>query len=123
MNCAYKISIIIATYNADKTLQRCLYSIALQKTEDIELLIIDGKSKDNTLEIIQKNKAIINFWLSETDKGIYDAWNKGIKLARGKWIMFLGADDMLLEGSMAFYLDYLRHEPNLDYCEDRKSVV
>ena len=117
MNKSYQISIIIATYNAEKTLQRCLNSIASQKTGDIELLIIDGKSKDSTLEIIQKNRAIINFWVSETDKGIYDAWNKGIKLAAGKWIMFLGADDMLLEGSMAFYLDYLRHEPNLDNCD------
>ena len=117
MNRNYQISIIIATYNAGKTLQRCLDSIAAEKSENIELLIIDGKSKDNTLDIIKKNKSIINCWLSETDKGIYDAWNKGIKLAKGKWIMFLGADDILLEGSMSFYLDYLRHEQNLEECD------
>lgn len=117
MNKSYKISIIIATFNAGKTLQRCLNSIASQKTGDIELLIIDGKSKDSTLEIIQKNKAIINFWLSETDKGIYDAWNKGIKLAQGKWIMFLGADDILLKGALPFYLEYLQNEPDVDRCD------
>lgn len=117
MNKNYQISIIIATYNAGETLQRCLNSIASQKTEDIELLIIDGKSKDNTLKVIKKNKGIINYWMSETDKGIYDAWNKGIKLAKGNWIMFLGADDVLLEGALPFYLEYLQNEPRIDQCD------
>lgn len=111
------ISIIIATYNAGKTLQRCLDSIALQKTDDIELLVIDGKSKDETVEIIKRNQSVIDQWISEPDKGVYDAWNKGIKFAKGKWIMFLGADDMLLDGAMTFYLDYLNHEPELERCD------
>ena len=109
-----KISIIIATYNAGKVLQRCLDSIRPQKTEEIELLIIDGNSKDNTMEIVNENKDIVDYCISEPDKGIYDAWNKAIKVAKGDWIQFLGSDDLLLEGSLDFYLDYLRKEPNLD---------
>lgn len=112
-----KISIIIATYNAGKTLQRCLDSIAQQKTDDIELLVIDGNSKDDTIDIIKRNQTVIDQWVSEPDKGVYDAWNKGIKLAKGQWIQFLGADDMLLAGAMAFYLDYLKHEPELERCD------
>lgn len=109
-----KISIIIATYNAGQVLQRCLDSIRLQKMEEIELLIIDGNSKDNTLDIIRCNSDIIDYSISEPDKGIYDAWNKGIKIAKGEWIEFLGADDRLLEGTLNFYIDYLATEPDLE---------
>ena len=112
-----KISIIIATYNADKVLQRCLNSIRHQKTEGIELLIIDGNSKDKTMEIVNNNKDIIDYTVSEPDKGIYDAWNKGIKASSGEWIQFLGSDDMLLDGAIDFYLDYLNEEPGLDQCD------
>lgn len=102
-----KISIIIATYNAGQVLQRCLDSIRPQKTDEIELLIIDGNSKDNTMLIVNDNNDIIDYSISEPDKGIYDAWNKGIKAATGEWVEFLGADDMLLSDSLKFYLDYL----------------
>lgn len=109
-----KISIIIATYNAGKVLQRCLDSIRPQKVDEVELLVIDGKSKDNTVEIIQKNSDIIDYFISEPDKGIYDAWNKGIKASTGEWVQFLGADDKLLPGSTEFYLNYLAKESSLD---------
>lgn len=109
-----KISIIIATFNAGKVLQRCLDSIRPQKTDEIELLIIDGNSKDNTMEIVNKNKDIIDYCISEPDKGIYDAWNKGIKASTGEWIQFLGADDKLLDGSLPFYIEYLTREAELE---------
>lgn len=109
-----KISIIIATYNAGKVLQRCLDSIRPQKANEVELLIIDGKSKDNTVEIIQKNSDIIDYYVSEPDRGIYDAWNKGIKASTGEWIQFLGADDKLLPGAIEFYLNFLGKEPSLN---------
>jgi len=99
-----KISIIIATFNAGKTLQDCLNSITPQLSSDVELLIIDGGSKDKTLEIIEKNKQYISYIVSERDKGIYDAWNKGIKAAKGDWVMFIGADDVLLSGAVDEYL-------------------
>lgn len=109
-----KISIIIATYNAGKVLQRCLDSIRPQKMEEIELLVIDGNSKDDTMEIVNANKDIIDISISEPDKGIYDAWNKGIKAASGEWIEFLGSDDLLIEGSLGFYLNYLKRQENVE---------
>jgi len=90
-----KISIIIVTLNAGNTLQECLNSIYNQQYPEIEIIVIDGKSTDNTLAVLEKNSQRISFCLSEPDKGIYDAMNKGIKHAAGKWLYFLGADDVL----------------------------
>jgi len=102
------ISIIIATYNAEKTLKRCLNSIVSQKKDQLELLIIDGCSTDRTMDIVREFAESIDIIVSEVDEGIYDAWNKGIRLATGEWIMFLGADDYLLEGAMNVYWNYLK---------------
>ncbi|MGE0090601.1 MAG: glycosyltransferase family 2 protein [Bacteroidales bacterium] len=111
------ISIVIATYNAEKYLQRCLDSIKANKSDNIELIIIDGKSNDNTCYIIKKNEQDIDFWLSESDKGIYDAWNKGIDIAKGNWIMFLGADDQLKVNAIQNYLTFLKSNnvSDIDY--------
>ena len=103
------ISIIVATYNAGATLENCLQSIIPQLNDQIELIIIDGKSTDNTLDIVNEKQQYITFFLSEPDKGIYDAWNKGIMHAKGEWIMFIGADDTLLPNAIRTYLDYLRN--------------
>lgn len=90
------ITVIVAVYNGEKTLQKCIDSFREQDYEEKELIIIDGKSNDKTLEIIKKNKDDIKFYLSESDAGICDAWNKGLKRASGDWIHFLGADDFFL---------------------------
>lgn len=100
-----EISIIIATYNAEKTLERCLESIKSQKTEQIELIIADGKSTDQTINILTKYSGIIDKMICEPDKGIYDAWNKAIKHSNGKWLMFIGADDYLAPDALKIYLD------------------
>ena len=100
------ISIIIATYNAEKVLKRCLDSIVTQKTGNVEVLIVDGNSTDSTMEIVQSYGTDVDYSLSEKDKGIYDAWNKALKVAKGDWIMFLGSDDYILPGSIKIYLDY-----------------
>lgn len=92
------ISIIIVTYNADAHLQACLNSIFNQKYADIEIIIIDGKSTDDTVKIIKENQHHIAYWESEKDSGVYDAMNKGILNISGKWVYFMGADDVLLPG-------------------------
>ena len=109
-----QISIIIATYNAAGTLKNCLDSIIPQLTEECELLIIDGGSTDRTNAIIQAYHDNIAYAISEPDKGIYDAWNKGVKAAKGDWIAFIGADDMLLPDAINEYLKVLRNTPNID---------
>ncbi len=90
------ISIVVATYNSAKTLGRCLDSIVPQLGNDCELLVIDGGSKDGTVDIINKYRNNIAYFVSEPDKGVYDAWNKAIVKARGKWITFIGSDDEML---------------------------
>jgi len=90
------LTIIIATYNAAIYIKNCLSSIAENISEPYELIIVDGNSSDNTLEIINNAKGLNPKIISEPDKGIYDAMNKGVKLATGKWVIFLGADDRIL---------------------------
>jgi len=89
-----KVSIITATYNAAKTLQSTIDSIAEQSYRNIEYIVIDGDSKDNTKQIIADNKRYISQHISEPDKGIYDALNKGLNKATGDIIGFLHADDI-----------------------------
>jgi len=92
-----KVSIIIVTFNAAKTLQACLDSIYQQRYLHIEIVIIDGKSTDDTVKILEANTDKISFWKSEPDDGIYDAINKGLNHITGEWVYFLGADDVLLD--------------------------
>jgi glycosyltransferase involved in cell wall biosynthesis len=89
------ITIIIAVLNGTKTLQQCIDSVANQTYSNIELIIIDGDSKDGTVILLKANQKKISYWISEPDKGIYNAWNKGLIHATGDWICFLGADDYL----------------------------
>ena len=95
---APKVSVVCVTFNAESTLPALLKNYSLHKTDDTELVIIDGNSTDNTLEIIAQNEALIDFWLSEPDINIYDAMNKAVKHTAGLWINFMGADDEILEG-------------------------
>jgi len=87
------ISVIVAVFNAVDTLQQCIDSVAQQTYANIELIIIDGGSKDGTVDLLMANSEQINYWISEPDSGIYNAWNKGLSRAKGEWICFLGADD------------------------------
>ena len=90
------LSIIIATYNSEKYLQQCLTSTRkVATTNQCEIIIIDGKSNDNTLNIINKNNEIITRYISENDNGVYDAWNKGINMTSSDWIIFIGSDDYI----------------------------
>jgi len=90
-----KISIIIPTNNSASTIMACLDSIRLQTYSDWEVIIVDGVSSDNTIEIVRSyNDTRIGIF-SEPDKGIYDAMNKGIVKATGDWLYFMGSDDSL----------------------------
>lgn len=93
-------SIIIPTYNSEKTLSNCLESILSQSFINYEVLIIDGVSTDSTLSIVKSYQDSRLKITSEPDTGIYDAMNKGVKLAKGEWLYFLGSDDLLYSNSI-----------------------
>ena len=88
------ISIITVCFNSEKTITNTIESVINQKYKNIEFIIIDGKSTDETFSIIQKYKANITKIISEKDNGIYDAFNKGLELATGDLIGFVNSDDI-----------------------------
>ncbi|HBT84338.1 MAG: glycosyltransferase family 2 protein [Fermentimonas sp.] len=88
-----KLSIITVTYNAEQTLERTLKSVRSQSYSDIEHIVVDGKSTDNTISLIKKLEGDKMKWISEPDQGLYDAMNKGIKMATGDYLCFLNAGD------------------------------
>ncbi|MEM7102363.1 MAG: glycosyltransferase family 2 protein [Bacteroidota bacterium] len=88
-----KVSIITATFNSDKTLADTIQCVQGQDYPDIEHLIVDGGSKDGTIDIIKSMENHIHKWISEPDKGIYDAMNKGLKMATGDIVAILNSDD------------------------------
>lgn len=90
-----KISVIVATFNVELTLERCLESIVAQTNKEYQVIIIDGGSTDGTLDIIKKYAEKIDYWESQPDRGICHAWNKALEHAKGQWIYFIGADDYL----------------------------
>ena len=94
------ITIITVTLNSEKYLKETLKSIFNQSYQNYELIIIDGSSKDKTLRIIKKNEKKIDYWISKKDKGIYDAFNKGLSLARGELIGFVNSDDILKKNAL-----------------------
>lgn len=110
------ISIVIATYNAQNNIYKCLTSIENVISKDCEVILIDGNSKDDTINEIKRKEKIVDILISEPDLGIYDAWNKGIKLSSGDWILFIGSDDLLLKNSLSIYLKFLKNN-DLEKCD------
>ena len=96
MNSIKSLSIITVNLDDKSGLSRTVESIKNQNFQDFEFIIIDGGSKDESLEVIKENETLINYWVSEKDSGIYNAMNKGINKASGKYILFLNSGDYLL---------------------------
>jgi glycosyltransferase involved in cell wall biosynthesis len=97
-----KITVVIAVFNAQSTLQQCLDSVIQQSYKNIELVVIDGSSSDDSVSILKQNESMIDYWISEPDRGVYHAWNKALQKATGDWICFLGADDFLWHKDVFF---------------------
>ncbi len=89
------LSIITVVYNGEEFIERTIKSVAAQSFKKYEYLIIDGASKDNTLKIIEKYSNVVSKFISEPDKGIYDAMNKGLSMASSEYVLFLNAGDTL----------------------------
>ena len=100
------VTIITVVYNGDKYLRKAIQSIRDQTYKNLEYIIIDGDSKDKTVNIIKDNKDIVSFWISEPDEGLYDAMNKGIKLASGSIIGLLNCDDWYNNNSIELVVNF-----------------
>ena len=108
-----KISIITVTFNSGKTLSDTIQSVRNQDYKDLEYIIVDGGSTDNTLKIIQDNNDIISKWISEPDRGISDAFNKGIKMSTGDLIGIINSDDMLADGALNEIAKYIKEDTDV----------
>jgi len=108
------VSIIMVTWNAEKHFRQALESVLGQSYSNREVIIIDGGSSDSTLSIIKEYEDRIDYWISEPDKGIYDAMNKGILLARGDWIGFKNADDWFAPDALQLLIKNAREFPDTD---------
>ena len=112
-----KISIITVTYNCVSVLSDCLNSVASQTYNNIEHIVIDGASTDGTLSLLNSKKHQLDTLVSELDEGIYDAMNKGIKIAKGDIIGFLNSDDFYANNEViSKVVSEFKKEPSLDAC-------
>lgn len=107
-----KISIVTITFNSEKTLEETIKSVVNQDYDNLEYLIIDGGSKDHTLDIVNKYRDKIAVVVSEPDKGISDAFNKGIQRASGEIIGIINSDDLLLPGALRLIAE--NYNPTID---------
>lgn len=121
-----EVSIITASYNSDKTISDTIKSVLAQSFIDYEYIIVDGASIDRTIEIIKSYETRFNGrlkWISEPDKGIYEAWNKGIRLASGEWVCFLGSDDILLSNALNLYHNEVEINSDINFISSKVELV
>ncbi len=104
MNFEYDLTIATVVFNARNDLSRTLESMAREKIFSSEYIVVDGGSIDGTLDVIKAYPKLIDSYISEPDKGIYDAMNKAVRLAKGRSILFLNAGDLLSSGAMPMLL-------------------
>jgi glycosyltransferase involved in cell wall biosynthesis len=122
-------SIIVATFNSGKTLQATLDSLFVQTYKNFEVILVDGLSKDNTVEIIKQNEKrfiesnIPYIWSTEKDTGIYDAWNKGLSKVNSSWISFLGSDDTYYPNSLEDYNQAINKNHSINFISSKVEYI
>ncbi|EFJ2165730.1 glycosyltransferase, partial [Escherichia coli] len=108
-----KLSIVTVVYNGERFIENAINSVISQKNEQVEYIIVDGGSTDSTLNIIEKYKNKIDIFISEKDKGIYDAMNKGWSKATGEYVAFLNSDDFYQPGLLNSVLNETNKNPDM----------
>jgi glycosyltransferase involved in cell wall biosynthesis len=101
----YSFSIITVCKNNDKTIEKTIKSVVFQLYKNVEYIIIDGGSEDNTIPIIKNYREKIDYFVSEKDNGIYEAMNKGICVAKGEIISFINADDFFFSEKVLYHVN------------------
>ncbi|MDC0436864.1 glycosyltransferase, partial [Candidatus Pelagibacter sp.] len=109
------ISIITVVLNDKDNIEKTILSVLNQNYKNIQYIIIDGGSSDGTIDIIKKYEKNIGFWVSEKDKGIYDAFNKGLKHTNGDLIGFTNSGDTLTNESLDYLVDYYNNYKEADF--------
>jgi len=109
------LSIITVVFNNKKYFEESINSLYKQKFNDYEHIIVDGGSTDGTLEIIKKHDKRIEYWCSKNDRGIYDAFNIGMSLSKGKYIGFLNSDDKYTENALTILNEYINKYSEKDF--------
>jgi len=117
------VTVITAIFNGREHLAGCIESVLGQEYPNLEHILVDGGSRDGTLEILLEYDDRVALWKSEPDKGIYDAWNKAMKEARGEWICFVGVDDELLPDAVRRYMELAARHPDAEYLSSRVRVI
>ena len=112
---SFLISIVTVTLNSEKYIEETIQSVLNQKNKNFEYIIIDGGSSDKTINIIKKYENKIDYWVSEPDKGLYDAFNKGLTLVAGDIVGFVNSDDVYTNESLSIVEKYFKKYPNLDF--------
>jgi len=114
MECYPRISIITPSYNQRPFLEETIQSVLNQGYPNLEYIVIDGGSTDNSVEIIKKYKDQLAYWVSEPDKGQSDAINKGFRVATGEILAWLNSDDLYLPGTLQTVAEYFSSHPDVD---------
>ena len=109
------ITIITVVYNNEKFIEEAILSLHKQNYKNYEHIIIDGGSTDKTLDIIKKYEHKIDYWCSEKDNGIYDAFNKGMQLAKGDYMGFLNSDDYYSDNALEILNNYIKKNQDIDF--------
>ena len=113
------LSIVIASYNYGRFIEAAIQSVASQMSDEIELIVVDGGSTDNSVDIIKKyareRESVISYWVSEPDKGQSDAFNKGFAKARGKYLTWLNADDIMPDGCLKKVITAFKKHPESEW--------
>ena len=108
-------SIITVVYNGEKYLEETIESVIKQKFKNFEYIVIDGGSTDNSVKIIEKFEKKIDYWVSEKDRGIYDAFNKGMRVSKGKFIGFINSDDIYKKNALKIISNYIKKNQQADF--------
>lgn len=110
-----RLSIVVPSYQQGRFLQATLESLLMQQDPDLEILLVDGGSRDESLAVIERYAARLAWWVSEKDRGQSHAINKGFARATGEWLGWLNSDDLLLPGALACLRAHIEKEPQVEW--------